>query len=110
MSTGVLTLDQVPQTWTRSHLLDIESLTREEVELILDTAEAFKDKTDGCKEKTDHLKGKTTANLFFENSTRTRTSFSLAARRLGADSDRRPSASGRGHHRRLFRWRRRDPG
>jgi len=66
-------------------LLDIESLTVEEVTIVLDTAFRFKEATQGCKQKIPVLAGKTVANLFFENSTRTRNSFSLAARRLGAD-------------------------
>ena len=54
--------------------------------MILDTAARFKNLTDGCRHKISALQGRTVANLFFENSTRTRTSFSLAARRLGADT------------------------
>jgi aspartate carbamoyltransferase catalytic subunit len=75
-----------PETWTRRHLLDLESLSAVELTTILDLAFSFKSLTDGCRDKLDVLKGKTCANLFFENSTRTRTSFSLAARRLGADT------------------------
>jgi aspartate carbamoyltransferase catalytic subunit len=76
----------IPDAWTRRHLLDLESLTREEILLILDTAAQFKEATGGCKEKIPVLQGRTLANLFFENSTRTRTSFSLAMRRLGGDT------------------------
>ena len=72
--------------WTQRHLLDRESLTAEEITLILDTADHFKEITDGCRKKLTALSGCTCCNLFFENSTRTRTSFSLAARRLGADT------------------------
>jgi aspartate carbamoyltransferase catalytic subunit len=86
MSTDLVEIGQVPATWTRRHLLDLESLTAEEISLILDTAVTFKEATLDCKHKLSVLKGKTVANLFFENSTRTRTSFSLAARRLGADT------------------------
>ncbi len=78
-------LPETAHSWTRPHLLDLESLSREELITILDTAEAFKEATNGCREKRLVLQGCTFANLFFENSTRTRTSFSLAARRLGAD-------------------------
>ncbi len=74
-----------PATWTRRHLIDLESLSVEELTTLLDTAFAFKSATHGCRTKLSVLAGKTTANLFFENSTRTRTSFGLAARRLGAD-------------------------
>lgn len=86
MSTEMLTLEELPKTWNRRHLLDVESLSRDEIELILDTADAFKEATGGCRSKVGNLRDKTCANLFFENSTRTRTSFSLAAKRLGADT------------------------
>ncbi len=76
----------VPETWTHRHLLGLEDLSAEEITLILDTAESLKEATANCKQKLPLLTGKTLANLFFENSTRTRTSFSLAARRLGADT------------------------
>jgi aspartate carbamoyltransferase catalytic subunit len=86
MSTEVVDFGTIPDTWTRRHLLDLESLSAEELNVILDTAFAFKEATDGCRGKLQVLQGKTLANLFFENSTRTRNSFSLAARRLGADT------------------------
>ncbi|MGB6043056.1 MAG: aspartate carbamoyltransferase, partial [Pirellulales bacterium] len=86
MSIAVTEVGIVPDAWTRTNLLDLESLTAEEIRLLLDTADAFKDATDNCTNKLDLLSGKTLANLFFEDSTRTRTSFSLAARRLGADT------------------------
>jgi aspartate carbamoyltransferase catalytic subunit len=85
MSTAAVDLAKVPAAWTRRHLLDLESLSAEELTLILDTAEAIKHASDGCRTKLNLLAGRTCANLFFENSTRTRTSFSLAARRMGAD-------------------------
>lgn len=72
--------------WTRRHLLTLEELSAEELLQILDTAVAFKEATGGCKQKLSSLAGRVSANLFFEPSTRTRTSFSLAARRLGADT------------------------
>ncbi len=75
-----------PTTWHRRHLLDLESLSAEEISTILDAAQQLKDATDGCRRKLSLLTGKTCANLFFENSTRTRNSFSLAAKRLGADT------------------------
>jgi aspartate carbamoyltransferase catalytic subunit len=76
----------VPEAWQREHLLGLESLTAEELTIALDTAARFKRATAGCSQKLPLLAGRTVANLFFENSTRTRTSFSLAARRLGADT------------------------
>ena len=86
MSTAVWDIGAVPAAWTRRHLLDVESLTAEEINIILDSAVAFKEATGNCSQKMPILAGRTVANLFFENSTRTRTSFSLAARRLGADT------------------------
>ena len=80
------TVESAPTTWTRRHLLDLESLSAEELTLILDKAFELKDATAGCRTRLSRLHGRTIANLFFENSTRTRTSFSLAARRLGADT------------------------
>ncbi|RLS29963.1 MAG: aspartate carbamoyltransferase catalytic subunit [Planctomycetota bacterium] len=78
-------LDAVPATWRHRHLLDLERLSAEEIVLLLDTAARFKEATAGCRKKLAVLAGRTIVNLFFENSTRTRTSFALAARRLGAD-------------------------
>jgi len=75
----------LPQAWTRDSLLDLESLCAEEIRCVLDVAQQFKDRGATAKRLGVPLQGLTCANLFFENSTRTRTSFSLAARRLGAD-------------------------
>ncbi len=71
--------------WTRPHLLDIESLTREEILTVLDTARAFKEVGERAIKKVPALGGKTVVNLFVEPSTRTRISFELAAQRLTAD-------------------------
>ena len=86
MSADVLEIGSPPASWTRTSLLDLESLSTEEVTTILDAAEMFKKATAGCRERIPVLAGRTLANLFFENSTRTRTSFSLAGKRLGADT------------------------
>jgi aspartate carbamoyltransferase catalytic subunit len=67
-------------------LLGIEDLTRHEVQSILDRACDFQVAPDERVRKFDLLKGRMVVNLFFENSTRTRTSFELAAKRLGADA------------------------
>lgn len=75
-----------PSGWRRRHLLDLESLSGDEIGTLLDTADRLKAATDGCRRKLSLLSGRTCANLFFENSTRTRNSFSLAAKRLGADT------------------------
>lgn len=74
------------ERWDRRHLLDLESLSADEIKILLDVAQLLKDATKGCRRKLSLLGGKTCANLFFENSTRTRNSFSLAAKRLGADT------------------------
>lgn len=66
-------------------LLEVKCLTKEEINLILDTAESFKEVTGRDIKKVPTLRGKTVVNLFFEPSTRTRTSFELAAKRLSAD-------------------------
>ena len=79
-------LGTVPSFWKRRHLLGLEELSAEEIELILDKAALFRQAMDQGHRKMPLLTGKTCVNLFFENSTRTRTSFSLAARRLGADT------------------------
>jgi aspartate carbamoyltransferase catalytic subunit len=86
MSTEAMEIGAVPAAWTRRHLLDLESLSAEELNIVLDAARMFKEVTGDCRQKVPVLAGKTCANLFFENSTRTRTSFALAARRLGADT------------------------
>ncbi|MBN1517536.1 aspartate carbamoyltransferase catalytic subunit [Candidatus Sumerlaeota bacterium] len=72
-------------SFNQKHLLELEHLTREEIETILDTARQFKQTFQRSKKKVPTLVGKTVVNLFFENSTRTRTSFEIAAKRLGAD-------------------------
>jgi aspartate carbamoyltransferase catalytic subunit len=71
--------------WTRKDLLDIQSLSADEIRLALDTAEAFKEVGTRQVKKVPALRGKTVVNLFIEPSTRTRTSFELAAQRLSAD-------------------------
>ena len=72
--------------WTRKHLLGLEGLSREEIVAILDTAASFKEVSTRSIKKVPALQGKVVVNLFFEPSTRTRTSFSLAAKRLSADT------------------------
>lgn len=72
-------------SWTKQHLLDIESLTAEEITTVLDTARGFKAVGERAIKKVPALRGKTVVNLFVEPSTRTRTSFELAATRLSAD-------------------------
>ena len=63
------------------HLLGIEGLTAQEIELILDLSDSYVEQNRQPDKKSDVLRGRTVINLFFENSTRTRTSFELAAKR-----------------------------
>jgi len=67
------------------HLLGIQDLTRQQIQEILKAAEGFYDVLKRDIKKVPTLRGKTVVNLFFEPSTRTRTSFELAAKRLSAD-------------------------
>jgi aspartate carbamoyltransferase catalytic subunit len=73
-------------TLGRKHLLGLEGMSAEEINLILDTADSFKEISERPVKKVPALRGKTIVNLFFEPSTRTRTSFELAEKRLSADS------------------------
>ena len=72
--------------WSKHHLLDLHDCSREEIELILQTAKSFKEVSAREVKKVPALRGKTVVMLFFEPSTRTRTSFELAAKRLSADT------------------------
>ena len=67
------------------HLLSVEGLPRDMITHILDTASSFVSVSDREVKKVPLLRGKTVFNLFFENSTRTRTTFGIAATRLSAD-------------------------
>jgi aspartate carbamoyltransferase catalytic subunit len=69
-----------------NHLLGIKSLTKNDIELILSTAQNFKEVINRPIKKVPSLRDITIANLFFENSTRTRLSFELAQKRLSADT------------------------
>jgi aspartate carbamoyltransferase catalytic subunit len=73
-------------TWTRKDLLGIAELEPSEIGLILDTAETFLEVAQRPIKKVPTLRGKTVVNLFFEASTRTRSSFEIAEKRLSADS------------------------
>ncbi len=73
------------QRWTRKHLLTVEELSPGEIRYILDTAHSFKEVSTRSIKKVPALRGRVMVNSFFEDSTRTRTSFSLAASRLSAD-------------------------
>jgi aspartate carbamoyltransferase catalytic subunit len=67
------------------HLLSIQGLKAEEITALLDIADGYVEQNRRPDKKASHLRGRTVINLFFENSTRTRTSFELAGKRLSAD-------------------------
>jgi len=71
--------------WHRKHLLGLRELSAEEITYILDTAKGFEEVSTRSVKKAPPLRGKVVVNLFFEDSTRTRNSFALAASRLSAD-------------------------
>jgi len=75
-----------PIRWRRKDLLGIAELSPEEIGLILDTAESFSEIGERAIKKVPTLRGKTVLNLFFEASTRTRSSFEIAEKRLSADN------------------------
>jgi len=68
-----------------SHLLGLEGLSRDQLEYLLDSADSFREISEREIKKVPTLRGKTVVALFFESSTRTRTSFEIAAKRLSAD-------------------------
>lgn len=74
-----------PVLWRRRHLLGLEPLTADEIRFVLDTARTFKEVSTRSIKKVPALRGRVVVNAFFEDSTRTRMSFSLAAQRLSAD-------------------------
>ncbi|RMG07975.1 MAG: aspartate carbamoyltransferase, partial [Acidobacteria bacterium] len=74
------------KSFKRKDLLGIRDLSAEEINTILQTAEIFREVSRRDVKKVPTLRGKTVINLFFEPSTRTRTSFELAAKRLSADA------------------------
>ena len=81
-------MSQAPSSNTgfpHRHLLGIEGLSPEEITLLLDLSDTYVEMNRSTDKKRAHLRGRTLINLFFETSTRTRTSFELAGKRLGAD-------------------------
>ena len=73
-------------TWTKRHILSLETFTPEEYETLLETADSFREVLSRRTKKVPALQGQVVANLFFEPSTRTRSSFELASKRLSADT------------------------
>ncbi|MBP0016643.1 MAG: aspartate carbamoyltransferase catalytic subunit [Cyanobacteria bacterium SBLK] len=74
------------QSWTRHHILSLADFSAEEYDTILQTASSFREVLSHGTKKVPPLQGQVVANLFFEPSTRTRSSFELAAKRLSADT------------------------
>lgn len=74
------------QTWTRRHVLSLADFTPTEYDTVLQTALSFQEVLGSRTKKVPALQGQVVANLFFEPSTRTRSSFELAAKRLSADT------------------------
>ncbi len=74
-----------PPSFPHRHLLGIEGLSPDEITLLLDRSELYVDQNRQADKKKSVLRGRTIINLFFEASTRTRTSFELAGKRLGGD-------------------------
>src|SRR5438128_3966636 len=75
-----------PDRPARRHLISIRDLTRDDVERLLTTARSFERSLERAMKKLPTLRGRTVVNLFFESSTRTSSSFELAAKRLSADT------------------------
>ncbi len=73
------------QIYPHKHLLGIEGLLPDSINYLLNLSQTFVEHLNSNNEKLDYLKNKTCINIFFENSTRTRTSFELAGKKLGAD-------------------------
>jgi aspartate carbamoyltransferase catalytic subunit len=73
-------------SFRHKHILGTEQLSREDIELILNTADSFKEINSRTIKKVPTLRGRTIVNLFYEASTRTRTSFEIAGKRLSADT------------------------
>jgi aspartate carbamoyltransferase catalytic subunit len=87
MSTGAdIAASQPIGEWQQRHLLTLEELSREEIETVFRWTDRFRTLLTTERSKLNWLSGRLVVNLFFEPSTRTRISFSLAARRLGADT------------------------
>jgi aspartate carbamoyltransferase catalytic subunit len=76
----------VAPSWTRHHILSLADFTVEEYNTVLQTAASFREVLSRRTKKVPTLQGQVVANLFFESSTRTRSSFELAAKRLSADT------------------------
>src|SRR3954463_1739668 len=77
--------DELRASWSRKHLLTLEELSADEIRFVLDTARGLAEVSTRSVKKVPALRGRVVVNAFWEASTRTRTSFELAAQRLSAD-------------------------
>jgi len=84
-ATGAITALDVKSAWTRRHVLDLDDFSRAEIEAVMETTGAMKEVLGREVPRVPALRGKTIVTLFYEASTRTRASFELAAKALGAD-------------------------
>ncbi|KTB49041.1 aspartate carbamoyltransferase [Dehalogenimonas alkenigignens] len=81
-------LDEIaakPNAWNHRHLLDVDDFSPEEFQLVFETADAMREILARPIKKVPALRGQTVVNLFYENSTRTRASFEIAAKNLSAE-------------------------
>ena len=82
---GAIAALEVQPAWERRHVLDLDDFTRPEIEIVMETTDAMKEVLGREVPRVPALRGKTIVTLFYEASTRTRASFELAAKALGAD-------------------------
>ena len=82
---GAIAALEVQPVWERRHVLDLDDFTRAEIEIVMETTDAMKEVLGREVPRVPALRGKTIVTLFYEASTRTRASFELAAKALGAD-------------------------
>ncbi len=82
---GATTALEAQPAWRRRHVLDLDDFSRSEIEAVMETADAMKEVLGREVPRVPALRGKTVVTLFYEASTRTRASFELAAKALGAD-------------------------
>ena len=80
---GIVT--RQPDAWRHHHLIDIDDFTRDEIKIVLDLTDRMREVLDRRIARVPALRGRTVINLFYEASTRTRASFELAGKVLGAD-------------------------
>ncbi|MBF8286841.1 MAG: aspartate carbamoyltransferase catalytic subunit [Dehalococcoidia bacterium] len=84
-ATGAIAALDVKSAWTRRHVLDLDDFSRAEIDAVMETTSAMKEVLGREVPRVPALRGKTIVTLFYEASTRTRASFELAAKALGAD-------------------------